>query len=228
MMRILLPAASSIGGTILTLGVALFLPAGTLDWAAAWVFLGLYFAFMLVGSLWLMRRSPGLLHERLTGIGKPGQSGWDKVFFAVFFTIFFAWFVLMGLDAGRFHWSHMPVWLQAAGALMLVGAFALLLLTARENPYLSPAVRIQSERGQAVISTGPYRYVRHPMYAAMVPHQIGIALLLGSWWGLLCAPVFIAGLAVRAVFEERVLRAGLPGYADYMAKVKRRFIPGLW
>jgi protein-S-isoprenylcysteine O-methyltransferase Ste14 len=201
--------------SVATLGgfaLALFLPAGTLAWPAGWAFMILYFAFMLIGGLWLFKHNPGLLMERMTGFGKPDRKAWDKFFFPVYLLLFLGWLILMPLDAVRFHWSHMPVWLQAAGAIMLLGSFGLFFLTFRENPYLSPAVRIQRERGQTVISTGPYRHVRHPMYVAMIPHQFGIALLLGSWYGVLCAPVFVVGIAVRAIFEERMLRAELPGY----------------
>jgi len=216
------------GTTLLVMGLALFVAAGTLAWPAGWVFMILYFGYLLGGSLWLLKHNPGLLTERMTGFGKPGQKGSDKAFFALFLAVFLAWLVLMPLDAVRFHWSHVPTWLQAAGAVLLLGSFALFTLTGRVNPYLSPAVRIQRERGHTVVSSGPYRYVRHPMYAAVIPHQVGIALLLGSWYGLLCAPIFVAGLAARAVYEERMLRAELPDYDAYMAKVKYRFIPHIW
>ena len=139
-----------------------------------------------------------------------------------------AWFALMGLDAVRYRWSQMPAWLQVVGAILLLVSFYLFFLTFRENPYLSPAVRVQSERGQTVISTGPYQYVRHPMYAAGIPFMVGTALLLGSWYGLLMGLIFVVALAFRAVQEERVLRAELPGYEEYMAQVKYRFIPHVW
>ena len=122
----------------------------------------------------------------------------------------------------------MPAWLQVAGAITLVCSFALLFLTFRENAYLSPVVRIQTERGHTVISTGPYRYVRHPIYAAMVVFVAGTALLLGSWSGVLLGLVFVAILARRATLEERALQAELPGYAAYMGRVRYRLIPYVW
>jgi len=209
-------------------GLALFLAAGTVVWLWGWVFLVLFSGFTVALTQWLLRHNPGLLKERMTGIGKPNQPAWDRVFFVVVQVFFLAWLVLMPLDAVRFHWSQMPGWLQVIGSVLLLCSFYLFFLTYRENPYLSPAVRIQTERGQTVISTGPYRYVRHPMYAGVIPFVIGTTFLLGSWYGLLLAPILIAGIAFRAVREERVLQAELPGYDAYMERVKYRFIPYIW
>ncbi len=212
----------------LVFALALFLAAGTIVWAAGWSFVVLFFGFTIALSRWLLRHNPGLLKERMTGIGKPGQPAWDKVFFIVIELFFLAWLVLMPLDAVRFHWSKMPGWLHVAGAVFLLCSFYLFFLTFRENPYLSPAVRVQTERGQRVISTGPYRCVRHPMYAAVIPFVVGTTLLLGSWYGMLWGLVLVVGIGFRAVQEERVLRADLPGYEAYMAQVRYRLIPHVW
>lgn len=132
----------------------------------------------------------------------------------------------MPLDAVRFHWSHVPLALQVVGGIVLVASFPLIVLTFRENAFAVPEVRIQAE--QRVITTGPYRYVRHPLYGAAVPFLIGTPLLLGSWYGLLFAAGCIGYLMVRARGEERLLHDQLPGYAEYMAKVRYRFIPYVW
>lgn len=208
--------------------LALFLPAGTLVWPAGWTYLALVFGFTAAVSTWLLRSNPDLLAERMTGIGHPGQKTWDKVFLALTALAFFAWLVVMALDAVRFRWSQMPLWLQGIGVFLLVGSFYIFYLTFRENTYLSPAVRVQTERGQTVVSTGPYRYVRHPMYAAFVLFAIGTALLLGSWYGLLGGLLLIGMVAWRAVQEERVLRDELEGYSAYMTRVRYRFVPFLW
>jgi protein-S-isoprenylcysteine O-methyltransferase Ste14 len=150
------------------------------------------------------------------------------VFFALVQLAFLAWLVVMALDAVRFRWSQVPPWLQGVGALLLVGSFYLFYRTFRENSYLSPAVRIQTDRRQTVVSTGPYRYVRHPMYAAFIPFALGTALLLGSWYGLLGGLLLVGMVAWRAVQEERVLREGLEGYGAYMTRVRYRLIPYLW
>ena len=164
----------------------------------------------------------------MTGIGKPDQKTWDKVFFGVANVFFLAWLVLMPLDAVRFHWSQMPVWLQMVGAFLLLCSFYLFFLTFRENAYLSPAVRIQTERGQTVVSTGPYRYVRHPMYATAIILLVGTTFLLGSWYGFIVALILVVAVAVRAVQEERSLREELPGYDAYMTQVRYRLIPYVW
>ncbi len=207
--------------------LVLFLPAGTLAWPAGWIFLILLYGFCLVGIGMLLKYNPGLLEERLS-LSQPNQKAWDKVFLLLFYLFFLVWLVLMPLDAVRFHWSQVPLFLQVGGAIALVGSFLLISLTFRENSFLSPTVRIQQERGQTVISTGPYRYVRHPMYAGGLLLFLGTSLLLGSWYGLLLVLVFIPGGAVRAVLEELVLRKELPGYDAYMAQVKFRLIPYLW
>ncbi|MBA3944103.1 MAG: isoprenylcysteine carboxylmethyltransferase family protein [Herpetosiphonaceae bacterium] len=219
---------AQIAGMFVVFALALFLAAGTIAWPAGWAFLVLFFGFTIALSLWLLRSNPGLLTERMTGIGKADQKSWDKVFFGVANVIFLAWLVLMPLDAVRFHWSHMPGWLQVVGAVLLLGSFYLFFLTFRENPYLSPAVRDQSERGQRVISTGLYHYVRHPMYATAGILMVGTTLLLGSWYGFILALLLIVAIAFRAVQEERTLREELPGYREYMRKVRYRLIPYVW
>ena len=210
------------------LGLALFLPAGSLAWPAAWIFLCLQLGFTAGLSLWLIRHDPELLHERMIGIGREDQKGWDKVLLASVGVAYFGWLVLMGFDAGRYQWSRLPLLLQLLGAAGLLVSYYIFYLTFRENPYLSPAVRIQSERAQRVVSTGPYRYVRHPMYAGFLVYTISTALLLGSGYGLIGGLVLIALVAWRAVREERVLRAELPGYAEYMSEVRYRLVPYVW
>ena len=213
--------------SFLLMALALFLPAGTIAWPAGWTSLILLHGWLLVGIWLLLKYNPGLLQERLS-LSQPHQKAWDRVFLVLFNLFFFAWLVLMPLDAVRFHWSHMPLVLQVVGAMALVGSFLLISLTFRENSFLSPTVRIQEERGQTVISTGPYQYVRHPMYAGGLLLFLGTPLLLGSWYGLLLVLVVLPGCAVRAVLEERALREELPGYDAYMAQVKYRLIPYVW
>jgi protein-S-isoprenylcysteine O-methyltransferase Ste14 len=206
----------------------LFLPAGTLKWPAAWIYLGLFFGFTIALSLWLRRFHPDLLNERLTGIGKRDQKTWDKILLAVTAVVFFAWLALMGLDAVRYRWSHLPLPVQEFGAILLLGSFALFFVTFRDNEFLSPAVRIQHERSQRVIDTGLYRRVRHPMYTGFVLFAFGTTLLLGSCFGLIGATLLTAIVARRAVLEERLLCEELQGYRAYMTRVKYRFVPYLW
>ena len=212
---------------VLFFTLPLFLAAGTIAWLAGWIFLVLFFSFVFAITLWLFRHNPDLLKERMT-MTSPDQKAWDKVGFAVIYVVFLAWLVLMPLDAVRFHWSQVPGLLQVAGAIVLVCSFYLFFVTFRENSYLSAMVRIQKDRGQTVVSTGPYHYVRHPMYAAALLFLFGTALLLGSWYGLLVALLLVGMIAVRAVLEERTLQQELQGYDTYMAQVKYRLIPHVW
>jgi len=203
-----------------------FLAAGTLSWFYGWIFLILLYSFSFGIVLWLLRHNPGLIKER-TGF-KPDEPTWDNAYVILLGILFFIWFISMPLDAVRFHWSQMPTWLHVVGAIVASCSFYLSYLTYRENPYLSSVVRVQEDRGQTVVSTGPYRYVRHPLYTGALLFFLGSGFLLGSWIGVLLGLILVGVLAKRAVREECVLRVGLKGYDAYMAQVKYRLIPHVW
>jgi protein-S-isoprenylcysteine O-methyltransferase Ste14 len=205
----------------------LFLAAGTLAWPAGWIDQILLYGWLFIGMVLLLKYNPGLLAERLN-VSPSNQKTWDKVFLLLFYTFFFVWLIVMPLDAVRFHWSQMPIWLQVVGAVAMVVSFILMSLVFRENAYLSGTVRVQQERGQTVITTGPYHYVRHPLYAGGLFLFLGTPLLLGSWYGFLMILLFLPILLVRAVLEERTLLQELPGYDAYMTQVKYRLIPYVW
>lgn len=213
--------------SFLLMAASLFLPAGTLAWPAGWIFLILLHAWLLVGIGLLLKHNPGLLEERLS-VTQSNQKTWDKIFIILYQLLLFAWLAFMPLDAVKYHWSQVPVVLQVVGGTILIASFIVISLTFRENAFLSPTVRVQHERGQMVISTGPYRYVRHPMYAGGLLLFLGTPLLLGSWYGLLLVVLLIFAGALRAVLEERVLSEELPGYSAYMKQVKYRLIPYIW
>ncbi len=205
----------------------LFGSAGTLDWPGAWVYLGWSVAISFGGGLWLARRDPALLAERLGSLVQREQKTWDKVFMIVVFLLWFAWLALMGLDV-RYGWSHVPLVVRAAGFVLLCLGGYLVGLTFKANSFAAPVVKIQKEREHRVIDTGPYAYVRHPMYAGVLLITSGAPLLLGSWWGLLTGAAFMVLIGIRAVLEERTLKAELAGYAGYAARVRYRLVPYLW
>jgi protein-S-isoprenylcysteine O-methyltransferase Ste14 len=205
----------------------LFVPAGTLDWPGAWIFLAIMSVTSFLSTLWLARHDPALLKERLRPPFQREQPLWDKTLMAHFMPLWLGWYVVMGFDR-RFAWSAVPVAAQALGALLLALAMTLVWLTLRENSYAATAVKIQRERGHTVVSTGPYAYVRHPMYAGAILFSVGLPLLLGSWWGLALSPLLVLIFGLRAVKEEEMLRAGLDGYAGYTACVRYRFVPLIW
>jgi protein-S-isoprenylcysteine O-methyltransferase Ste14 len=209
------------------MGALLFVPAGTLHWPAAWVFLATIGIFGLAGGMWLAKTDPALLAERMRPMMQNDQPAADKKFMLAFGFVALIWFLAIGLDH-RYHASDVPLALQALGWTMLVLSTGFIMWVMRENSFAAPVVKLQTERGHRVVSTGPYAWVRHPMYSGTVLFFIGAPLLLGSWWGLAMSPLFILLFAVRAGIEERALLAGLPGYADYAARVRYRLVPGLW
>jgi protein-S-isoprenylcysteine O-methyltransferase Ste14 len=210
------------------LAALLFVPAGTVLWPAAWAFMAIFFGFQLALVLMLAHEDPELLAERMSSPMQRGQPLWDKVIVAAFLPLGVAWLILVPLDAMWFGWSDVPGWLQILGALGLALSLYVVFLTFRENAYLAPVVKLQQERGQSVVTTGPYRYVRHPMYSGMLVFFPAITLLLGSWWGLLLSSAFIGLFVLRTILEDRMLRNELAGYPEYAQSVRYRLIPRVW
>ncbi len=134
----------------------------------------------------------------------------------------------MGIDAVRMGWSRVPLWLSVLGAIFIVIDIYATRAVFAANRFAAPVVKIQNERGHTVSDTGPYAYVRHPMYGFALLFLAGTPLMLGSWWGLACVPVMVVGIGYRAVREEQTLAENLPGYREYLARVRYRFVPGVW
>jgi protein-S-isoprenylcysteine O-methyltransferase Ste14 len=203
-------------------GGSLFASAGTYAIASFWIYLAIYGA-VLAASLVLL--DPGLVREQLRPGGKSPTLG------AKFpaYMLYLHW-IIAGLDVGRLHLSDtIPPWLQAIGLAVFASGYALMLWTMRENRFYSSAIRIQSDRGQYVVTTGPYAYVRHPGDAAKILVVLTSGVALGSW--LAAALLIVTSLPFllyRAITEDRVLLAQLPGYREYAARVHWRLIPGLW
>lgn len=212
----------------LVLGLLLFGSAGTLTWLAGWGFLIELFVASILVTRMLARRDPALLAERMKSPLQKGQPVWDRIFISSFMLLFSSWFVLMGLDAVRFHWSTVPAWLQVIGAVGVAVSMWIVSRVFRENTFAAPVVKIQKERGHKVISTGPYALVRHPMYVGALLFFPSTALMLGSWWGLAGAIPLVALLVVRTAKEDRELQRGLEGYAEYAGRVRFRLVPRVW
>ena len=212
---------------IVAMGALLFVPAGTLHWPAAWLFLATIGILGVAGGLWLAKTDPALLAERMRPMMQSGQPAADKKFMLVFGFAALIWFLAIGLDM-REHGTRIPPALQASGLLMLLLLSGFIMWVMRENSFAAPVIKLQTERGHRVISTGPYAFVRHPMYSGTVLFFVGAPLLLGSWWGVAMSPLFAVLFAIRIAIEERALIAGLPDYAGYAARVRYRLVPGLW
>jgi protein-S-isoprenylcysteine O-methyltransferase Ste14 len=206
----------------------LFVPAGTLAWPQAWIFLIEMAATGALVTAWLYVNDPALLAQRMASPVQRDQAAWDRIFMICMTLFFCTWLAIMGLDAVRFHTSHVPAWLQAVGAAAILISQYVFWLVFRVNSYAAPVVKIQRERGHTIVTTGPYTYVRHPMYAGAVFLLLGIPLLLGSWYGLALAFVLIIAFGYRAVMEERTLAAQFPEYPQYAARVRYRLIPLVW
>ena len=206
----------------------LFAFAGTTQWPSAWVFLAILAVLGIAVGLWLARYDPALLMERMGSIVQREQKAWDRVFTAAVLALFNVWLGFMAADAKRFQWSHMPGWAHWIGAVLMIASFLGGAVVFRENSFAAPVVKLQRERGQTIVTTGPYAVVRHPMYAVGVLFFIGAPLLLGSFWGLAVIPLMLLLLAIRTVGEEKMLRQEFPEYADYAARVRSRLFPGIW
>lgn len=206
--------------------VILFVLAGDWRWIEGWLF-SVIFLLMSFGTLvYLYFHDPELLEERFGSPVQEGQKPWDKVLLSLFFLEFLLWFAIMPLDARRLGWSPtFPLSIKIAGTLLLLLASFLLFEALKENTFAAPVVKMQKERGQKVISTGLYAIVRHPMYAGATLLFISAPLLLGSVYGLIMGFVLIVTIAIRSVGEEAMLKQELPGYREYMQKVKWRMIP---
>ena len=222
-MKLLLKALAKCVTGLLCLGAVLFLPAGTLHYPGAWLLIAILFIPMVFLGVILYVKTPELLKKRLNS---KEENKDQKTIIALSSALFAAMFVLAGLDF-RFGWSHLPTWMVIAAAVIFLIGYGLYAEVMRENAYLSRTVEVQE--GQTVIDTGLYGVVRNPMYFAAVLLFLAMPLVLGS----LCAfLLMLAGyfpiIAWRIRDEEKTLAEGLPGYRDYMAKVKYRLFPLIW
>lgn len=207
----------------------LFVPAGTLHWWRAWVFLAITVAVMAVAIFSILPDSDDLFSQRAKGVIQKGQPLWDRVLVILLVVSFVGQIVFITLDVFWFHLMPKPGALVSfLGLALYVAGWWIMTLAMKVNPFAVPVVRLQEDRHQRVIDTGLYSVVRHPMYAGFVPMVVGPALWLESYAAALLAIIPIAVLAVRSVFEERFLKRELKGYEAYTEKVHYRLIPFVW
>jgi protein-S-isoprenylcysteine O-methyltransferase Ste14 len=196
-------------------------------WPQGWTYLGEVLALSGATTIGLMLGDPELLKARLSSPFKRNQRPADLAIIVVFFALYVGWFVLIGLDH-RYLWSSAPLFVQILGAVLIGVGMMLVWETFRANTFATTQVRVQAERAQTVVDSGPYRFIRHPMYAGMALFVIGTPLMLSSLWGLAATPVLFVLLAMRTLGEEQVLKQDLAGYSDYMTKTPWRIVPGVW
>lgn len=203
--------------------------SGDWGWTEAWLFGGWFVALSATAIVWLYRHDPALLAERYRKPGTGGQSPEDARIVYGLASGFLAWIVVPALDARRFGWTPpLPAGVEGAGGCLLLVAAFFFLRSFTDNTFLSPLVRVQTERKQRVVSTGVYGFVRHPMYLGASLMFAGGPILLGSVWGLLVGLGLIALLMARIQGEEALLARELEGYEAYREKVRYRLLPGVW
>ena len=218
--------AGTVAIFLIVQAVILFVAAGRLSWTWAWVYLGICLVSLAINGTIMLRTSPETIAER----GRPqATQDWDKVVGGLWALVLYLVLPLVaGLDV-RFGWTReLGVAWNLAGAVVLAAGLGLGGWAMIANAYFSTAVRIQSERGQTVCRSGPYRFVRHPGYVGFILQSLGTPILLGSFWALIPGIVAVALIVIRTAFEDRMLRAELPGYGEYTQQVRYRLVPGVW
>lgn len=203
-----------------------FVSAGTFNWPEAWLFLFLYGIAVTVMVVWLKKNAPELLKERMSR--RKDAKTWDKIILLIYTVLVMIMLAVAGLDAVRYNWSYVPMWVKVLGFLGFIPVYMLIFWTMTQNRYLSEVVRIQEDRGHEVCTTGPYRYVRHPMYVGVIIFVLCLPLALGSYFALFFSVAIIFVFLIRTSLEDKTLQKELPGYKEYAEQVRYRLIPGLW
>ena len=224
-MTLVAKAWLSFAALALAMALLLFLPAGTLRYWQAWVYLAVFFGASSLVTLHLMKHDPALLERRLRGGPTAEKEPAERVITLFTSLGFISLLVVAGLDH-RFGWSSVPVWAVAAGNLLVAVGFYFVFRVYRVNTFASATIEVAE--GQRVVSNGPYALVRHPMYASASLYLLGTPLSLGSWWGFVGIGAMLPFLIWRVLDEERLLARDLPGYPEYQRRVRYRLLPHVW
>ena len=204
----------------------MFLPAGTILWLKGWIFIGVFLVSETFALVYLWKTNPELLIAR--SHPHTGTKSWDKILLTLLFPSMIAIFLVAALDDGRFHWFPVPVWVTVLGYLLIFAGLWISVWSGKVNRFAEPTVRIQTDRRHTVVDTGPYRFVRHPMYGAGLAMFFGFDLALGSYWAMVPALSTCLLLIVRTELEDRTLQEELQGYQEYARKVRHKLVPCVW
>jgi protein-S-isoprenylcysteine O-methyltransferase Ste14 len=216
------------GVSMMLLWVAAWIAgAGKFDWKRGWICTGVYIAGVTITRVLVRRLNKDLLAARGRWNRYP-MTRFDKIVLSIFFPLTFLQVVVAGLDAVRFRWLPMPLWTIAPGIVLFLAGMALVTWVMALNPFAEATVRIQTDRGHTVVSAGPYRFMRHPMYLGMISMYPATALMLGSGWAMAVAAIMAALLVWRTAQEDRFLYRELAGYPEFAAKTRFRLVPGIW
>jgi protein-S-isoprenylcysteine O-methyltransferase Ste14 len=206
---------------------SLFVGAGRADWTRGWISVGMYVIGMAAVGVVMRRANPELMAERSQWRRKDTK-GFDKVFLAAMFPLATIQPLIAGMDAVRFRWSSVAFAWVYPGAAVFAVAMVLVGWTLAVNRHAETTVRIQVDRGHTVVTWGPYRFVRHPMYAGAILMYASTPLVWGSVAALGISGAIIALFVWRTFMEDRMLQRELPGYVEYAARTRYRLVPGLW
>ena len=211
---------------LVVMGLALFWSAGRIDWWPAWASIGVMLAWITATAIVILRSNPDLLAERLEP--RKGAKAWDTAIMSILGLIQLARYIVAGLDQ-RLGWAGgFPLVAQIAALTVCALGYALVVWATASNAFFSQIVRIQDERGHAVVTGGPYRYVRHPAYVGAILYELAVPILLASWWSLIPSGLNAILLILRTALEDRTLQSELTGYADYARQVRYHLLPGIW
>jgi protein-S-isoprenylcysteine O-methyltransferase Ste14 len=225
MTRMTMRAFRSLLVVVVAIAALLFVAAGTLRYWQAWTFLAVYLVSSIVITLDLINTNPELLKRRMRGGPFAEKKTSQKIIMALTSLGFIALIIVPALDR-RLAWSHMPPSLPFAGDALVVLGFVAVYFVFRANSFAAATIELAPD--QQVVSTGPYAWVRHPMYAGGLVLLIGVPIALGSWWGVLVLLAILPALIWRMIDEENFLTGSLPGYGEYLIKVRYRLVPGVW
>ncbi len=210
---------------LLSLGLLLFVPACTLDYWQAWIFLAVFSVSVLAITLYLMKNDPKLLERRVNAGPGAEKDKSQKIIQSLAMISFMAIFVFCGIDH-RFGWSTVPEYVVATGDILVALGFLCIFFVFKENTFASGIIEVGAD--QKLITTGPYALVRHPMYSGALVMLLGVPLALGSWWGLFTIIPITLVIVWRLLEEEQFLAKNLSGYSDYRNKVRHRLLPLVW
>lgn len=213
---------------MLLLPMVLFIAAGRVDWVWAWVYVGVAVSFTFISRIVVIRTNPDLIAERAQSLEREDVKGWDRMILFFILVGPLAMLIVAGLDE-RFGWSpQIPLALQLVALAIMMLGYVVGTWAMAVNRYFSAVVRIQKDRGQTVVSDGPYRFVRHPSYATGIVSCLVTPIMLGSLWALIAGGLTVILYIVRTALEDRTLHDELPGYAEYAQRVRYRLLPGIW
>ena len=210
---------------LVVMGAVLFVSAWTFNYWQAWVFLSVFGLSSLAVTVYLMKNDPKLLERRMHGGPTAEKELSQKIIMSAASIGFAAILIVPALDH-RWHWSAVPPYAVIAGNILIVLGWTVIFFVFRENTFTSATIEVVAD--QRVVSTGPYAVVRHPMYSGSLLYFLGIPIALGSWWGLLVGMLMMPVFVLRLFDEEKLLARTLPGYSEYMDRVKYRLVPFVW